>query len=377
MIPTSTPTLQDNPDAMGAARGPLRGLRVIEFAGIGPGPFAAMLLSDMGADVVRIDRPGAGARPVHDVVSRGRRVVEIDLRSPQGPAQALELLEHADALLEGFRPGVMERLGLGPDVVSQRNPRLVYGRITGWGQEGPMAHLAGHDIDYIALSGALATFGPRGAPPLPPQNLVGDYGGGSLYLVMGMLAALLEAKASGRGQVVDAAIVDGSASLLSLYLGRLVRGDWHAERATNMLDGAAHFYRCYETSDARYMAVGAIEPAFYAIFCERMGIDPTQMSQQDRARWPEFAQELSALFRQRTQGEWARHFEGTDACVCAVLTASEAAASSHLTGRGTYVELAGVLQPNAAPRFLRSGQAIQGPPPSQPGSVEDVLAGWK
>jgi alpha-methylacyl-CoA racemase len=357
-------------------RGPLRGLRVIEFAGIGPGPFAAMLLSDMGADVVRIDRPGAGARAVHDVVSRGRRVVEIDLRSQQGAPQAMQLLQHADALLEGFRPGVMERLGLGPDAVAQRNPRLVYGRITGWGQDGPMARLAGHDIDYIALSGALATFGPRDAPPLAPQNLVGDYGGGSLYLVMGMLAAMLEARASGKGQVVDAAIVDGAASLLSLYMGRLVRGDWHAERAANMLDGASHFYRCYETADGRHMAVGAIEPAFYAEFCQRMGLDAAQMPQQERARWPEFAERIAALFRQHTQAEWSQRFEGSDACVCAVLPPREAAAHPHLASRASYTELEGVLQPNAAPRFSRSGQAVQGPPPSAPCSLDEVLAGW-
>ncbi|RCW68488.1 alpha-methylacyl-CoA racemase [Pseudorhodoferax soli] len=335
-----------------------------------------MLLSDMGADIVRIDRPGAGARPAHDVVSRGRRVVEINLRTADGVEQALALLAKADALLEGFRPGVMERLGLGPDVVAARNPRLVYGRITGWGQDGPKALQAGHDIDYIALAGPLATFGPRGAPPLPPQNLVGDYGGGSLYLVMGMLAALLEARASGKGQVVDAAIVDGSASLLSLYMGRLVRGDWRAERASNMLDAASHFYRCYETRDGLYMAVGAIEPQFYAEFCARMGLDAADLPQHDRARWPEFSDRIAALFRQRSQVEWAAVFEGGDACVAPVLAPREAALHPHIAHRAVYRDLGGVLQPNAAPRFSRSGQGVQGPAPAAVSHVDEVVAGW-
>ena len=364
------------PASSSAARGPLRGLRVVEFAAIGPGPFAAMLLSDMGADVVRIDRPRAGARPYFDVVSRGRRVVEIDLRATGGAAQALRLLKHADALIEGFRPGVMERLGLAPEVVAERNSKLVYGRMTGWGQDGPLAKSAGHDIDYIALSGVLATFGPRGAPPLPPQNLVGDYGGGSLYLVMGMLAALLEARASGRGQVVDAAIVDGSASLLALYAGRLVKGDWHAERGVNMLDGAPHYYRCYETADGRYMAVGAIEPQFYALLLERLGIPPDTMPQQDRARWPEFSEVLATRFRRATQSEWQHRFEGTDACVCAVLPLHEAARHPHLAHRESFTTVEGVLQPNAAPRFSRSGQAVQGPPPVAATELETILAGW-
>ncbi|MBA2962669.1 MULTISPECIES: CaiB/BaiF CoA transferase family protein [Ramlibacter] len=356
--------------------GPLRGLRVIELAGIGPGPFAAMLLSDMGADVVRIDRPGAGVRPPFDVVSRGRRVVEIDLRSPGGAQQALTLLERADALLEGFRPGVMERLGLGPAAVWQRNPRLVYGRMTGWGQDGPLAATAGHDIDYIALSGALATLGPAGAPPLPPMNLVGDYGGGSLYLVMGMLAALLEARSSGLGQVVDAAVLDGSASLLALYAGRVVRGDWLRERGANMLDGAPHYYRCYETADGRFMAVGAIEPQFYATLCERLGIDPASMPQQDRARWAHHADRLAALFRTATQAEWITRFEGSDACVSPVLPMDEAAGHPHVAHRRSYTTVDGVLQPNAAPRFSRSGQAVQGPPPATLSTPDDILAHW-
>jgi len=358
------------------ARGPLRGLRIVEFAGIGPGPFAAMLLADMGADVVRVDRPGAGRRPPFDVVSRGRRVVELDLRQPDGVEGAFALLEQADALLEGFRPGVMERLGLGPQAVAQRNPRLVYGRITGWGQEGPMASMAGHDINYIALSGALATFGPRGAEPLPPMNLVGDYGGGSTYLVIGMLAALLEARESGRGQVVDAAIVDGAASLLALYAGRLARGDWKPERSANQLDGAAHFYRCYETADGLHMAVGAIEPKFYALLCEGLGVDPAEVPQDDRARWPEFSRRFAAVFRQRTRAEWEQRFAGSDACVSPVLALHEAAAHAHLASRRSYTALDGVLQPAPAPRFSRSGQAVQGPPPAALATLADVVRGW-
>ncbi len=357
-------------------QGPLAGLRVLEFAGIGPGPFATMLLSDMGADVLRIDRPGAGPRPPHDVVSRGRRVVELDLQQAAAVDQVLELIARSDVLIEGFRPGVMERLGLGPDTALARQPALVYGRLTGWGQDGPLAQAAGHDIGYIALAGALATFGPAGSAPLPPMNLVGDYGGGSLYLTTGILAALHEAKASGRGQVVDAAIVDGTASLLALYAGRTSGGLWSDQRGANLLDGAAHYYRCYRTSDARYMAVGAIEPKFFAVLCRVLGVDPAEVPQADRAGWPDHAARFAALFATRTQAEWTAAFDGTDACVAPVLAPREAGAHPHMATRGVWRDIDGVLQPAAAPRFSRSGQGVQGPPPAAVQAVGEALAKW-
>ena len=358
-------------------RGPLAGLRVVEFAGLGPGPFAALLMSDMGADVLRIDRPGAGVRAAFDVVSRGRRVVELDLQSREGSATAMELLAHAQVLIEGFRPGVMERLGLGPDAVLAKNPAMIYGRMTGWGQTGPLAKTAGHDINYIALGGALAAFGPRGAAPLPPMNLVGDYGGGSLYLVMGILAALHESKASGQGQVVDAAVMDGTASLMALYTGRVARGDWSIERGSNMLDGAAHYYRSYETADGGYMAVGAIEPKFFASLCAVLGVDPAGVPQQDRARWPEFGEKFAAIFRTRTRAEWTAAFGTSDACVAPVLSYQEARQHPHLAARGTYCDMAGVTQPAAAPRFSRSGQGVQGPPPATLTPHEEALSHWQ
>jgi alpha-methylacyl-CoA racemase len=268
--------------------GPLRGVRVIEFAGLGPGPFACMLLADMGADIVRIDRPGAKPRHPMDLIGRGRRTVHLDLKSEDDRKQVFELLAYSDVLVEGFRPGVMERLGLGPDAIAQVNPRLVYGRMTGWGQDGPLAQAAGHDINYIALTGALAVNGARDSAPLPPLNLVGDYGGGSLYLVAGILAALLEARASGLGQVVDAAICDGALSLMSLAQGQRLRGSFTEERGSNMLDGGAPYYASYRTSDDKYVCVGAIEPQFFALLCEKLELDPVlRDAQNDRKRWPE------------------------------------------------------------------------------------------
>ncbi len=371
MAPATDPTAAAAPRV-----GPLSDLRVVEFAGIGPGPFATMLLSDMGADVLRIDRRGAGVRPPTDVVSRGRRVVELDLQQAVDVGHALDLLARADVLIEGFRPGVMERLGLGPEVVLQRNPALVYGRLTGWGQTGPLARTAGHDINYIALAGALAAMGPRGGEPLPPMNLVGDYGGGSLYLTTGILAALHAVRRSGKGQVVDAAIVDGTASLMALYAGRVAKGDWSTERGSNMLDGAAHFYRSYATADGRHMAVGAIEPKFYASFCAILGVDPADFPQQERARWAQMGEALAAIFRTRSQAAWTAAFEGSDACVSPVLPYLEAQAHPQLAARGSYCEVAGVVQPGPAPRFSVSGQAVQGPAPSVLTSVADALGQW-
>ncbi len=357
-------------------KGPLAGLRVVEFAGLGPGPFAAMLLSDMGADVLRIDRPAAGVRPAFDVISRGRRAMELDLQTPTGSAAAMAVLARSHILIEGFRPGVMERLGLGPAEVLAANPGLIYGRMTGWGQTGPLAKAAGHDINYIALGGALAAFGPPGSAPLPPMNLVGDYGGGSLYLVMGILAALHESKASGMGQVVDAAVMDGTASLMALYTGRIARGDWSAQRGTNMLDGAAHYYRNYETSDGGFMAVGAIEPKFFAILCGVLGVDTAEVPQADRARWPEFGERFAAIFKRRTRDEWTQAFGSSDACVAPVMSFQEAHLHPHMAERGIYCEVEGVRQPAAAPRFSRSGEGVQGPPPATLTSTDEALAQW-
>jgi len=367
-------TRLDSPAA--EARGPLAGLRVIEFAGIGPGPFAAMLLSDMGADIVRIDRPGAGIRSAHDIVSRGRRVVELDIRTPAGAERALDLTANADALIEGFRPGVMERLGLGPDAVLARNPRLIYGRLTGWGQDGPLAHSAGHDINYIALGGALAAFGPAGREPQPPMNLVGDYGGGSLYLVSGILAAIYERQSSGRGQVIDAAVMDGTASLMALYAGRAGRGDWQRERGVNMLDGVAHYYRSYETSDGRYMAVGAIEPKFFETLCRILGVDVAEVPQQPRERWALHAARFEKIFRSRTRAEWTAAFDGTDACVAPVLDFIDGDSHPHVAARRIWRTVDGVTQPAPAPRFSRSGVVIQGPPPNELSSAEEILGAW-
>lgn len=352
--------------------GPLRGLRIVEFAGIGPAPFAAMLLADMGADVVRIVRPGTPRLEASDIVERGRRVVSLDLKLREGAESALQLGDRADALIEGFRPGVMERLGLGPDLALRRNPRLVYGRMTGWGQTGPLATVAGHDIDYIALTGALHAIGEGGRGPVPPLNLLGDFGGGSLYLVMGMLAALLEAKRSGRGQVIDAAIVDGAASLLTFIYAAIARGAWRDERGANLLDGAAPFYTTYRCADDEYIAVGALEPQFHEVLIARLGLD--QEAFKDRLNtesWPRLRQILQHTFAQRTRREWCELFEGTDACVAPVLSLSEAAAHPHMAARGTMVAVDGVACPAPAPRFSRTPSALKPIDPAihDPGAI--------
>jgi len=358
--------------------GPLRGLRVVEFAGIGPGPFAGMLLSDMGADVVRIDRPGIGGCDPRDFVSRGRRLVRLDLKTPDGRDQALGLLEHADALIEGFRPGVMERLGLGPEAVAARNPRLVYGRMTGWGQSGPLAHAVGHDINYVSLTGALAAIGPDGRGPVPPLNLVGDYGGGALYLVVGMLAALYEARDSGRGQVIDAAMCDGAASLMTQFFALAAMGRWNETREANLLDGGAHFYRVYQCADDRHLAIGAIEPQFYARLRELLGLtDPEFDHQGDQAHWPALRDKLAAIIRTRTRDDWCRLLEGTEACVTPVLAMSEAAAHPHMMARGTFVPVGTEVQPAPAPRFSRTRSGIQGTPPDRIVEAKAVIAQWE
>ena len=345
-------------------QGPLFGVRVVEFAGIGPGPFCGMLLADMGADVLRIDRPDAPPAKPHQVTQRGRRSLALDLKNPAAVALCLALLERADIMFEGYRPGVMERLGLGPDIALGRNPKLIYGRMTGWGQTGPLAHAAGHDIDYIAISGALHAIGTN-ARPVVPLNLIGDYGGGALYLAMGLLAALVHARSTGQGQVVDAAMCDGAASLMSFFYGLRAAGSHRPERAANMLDGGAPFYDVYRCSDGEWIALGAIEPQFYANLLKALGLeeDEAVASQMERDFWPSQSDRLAAVIATKTRAEWCALLEGSDACFAPVLEMDEAPAHRHNRARQTFVELAGVVQPAPAPRFSSTPGAIQGPPP--------------
>ncbi|MGW9449090.1 CaiB/BaiF CoA transferase family protein [Streptomyces sp. NPDC055632] len=351
--------------------GPLAGVRVVELAGIGPGPFAAMLLADLGADVVRVDRPGGpglGIDPARDLTNRNKRSVLVDLKAEDGPATVLDLAERADVLIEGYRPGVAERLGVGPDACLARNPRLVYGRMTGWGQDGPLAPTAGHDIGYIAITGALGMIGPDPeGPPAIPANLLGDYAGGSLYLVIGVLAALQHARAHGEGQVVDAAIVDGTAHLTTMIRGMLAAGSWQDRRGTNLLDGGCPFYGVYATSDGGHMAVGALEEQFYAEFVRLLGIgDEAAAGRYDLARWPDLREAVAKAFLSRTRQEWTEVFDGSDACVAPVLSLDEAPSHPHLAARGTFAEHDGQVQPAPAPRFsvtpgtLRTGPALPG-----------------
>mgnify|MGYP003326328157 FL=1 len=362
--------------------GPLEGVRIIELAGLGPAPFAGMMLADAGADVVRIDRSDRATYPPReephvDLMNRGRRSVAVDLKHPDGVALVLRLVEQADGLMEGFRPGVAERLGLGPDDCLGRNPRLVYGRMTGYGQEGPMAPAAGHDIDYIALSGALEAIGRAGERPVPPLNLVGDFGGGGMLLAFGMVAAILGARATGAGQVIDAAMVDGAAALMTMTYTLRSAGIWGDERGTNLLDTGAHFYEVYETSDGRYMAVGAIEPQFYAELIRLLGLEGTELpGQMDREAWPAMKERFAAIFATRTRDEWEAVFAGSDACVAPVLSPAEAPGHPHNQVRGTFTEVAGVVQPAPAPRFLGTPGAIRRPPPNPGQHGDDALGEW-
>lgn len=355
--------------------GPLEGVKVVELAGIGPAPFACMMLAELGAEVLRIDRPGGGPSlgpPELDLLNRGRRSAALDLKQPAAVDVVRRLVAQADVLVEGFRPGVAERLGLGPEDCQAINPRLVYGRMTGWGQDGPLAQTAGHDIDYLALSGALHLIGRAGGPPQVPANLLGDFAGGSLYLVIGVLAALHESQRSGRGQVVDAAIVDGSAHLTTMLLGALAAGSWRQERGTNLLDTGAPFYDVYETADGKHVAVGALEPQFYAELIDKLGIDAPDRN--DPAQWPELRKVLTETFRQRTQAEWAELFDGSDACVTPVLP--PAAEHPHLVARGTFVDHHGVRQAAPAPRFDRTPTSLDRPP-ARPGEhTREALADW-
>ncbi|WP_236061473.1 CaiB/BaiF CoA transferase family protein [Actinacidiphila acididurans] len=355
-------------------------VRVVELAGIGPGPFAAMLLADLGADVVRVDRPGGpdlGIDPAYDLTNRNKRSVVIDLKSDGGPAAVLDLVERADILIEGYRPGVAERLGVGPDACLARNPRLVYGRMTGWGQHGPLAATAGHDIGYIAVTGALGLTGPADGPPAAPANLLGDYAGGSLYLVTGLLAALHHARLHGEGQVVDAAIVDGTAHLTTMIHAMRAAGAWQDRRAANLLDGGAPFYGVYETADGGWMALGALEERFWARFAELLGLTAAQAGlRADPARWPELRAAVAARFKTRTRQEWTGVFTGTDACVAPVLPLGEAPDHPHLAGRGTFVRAGGVTQPAPAPRFSVTPTAVRRPP-ARPGEhTEEVARDW-
>jgi alpha-methylacyl-CoA racemase len=339
------------------ASGPLTGVRIVEFAGIGPGPFACMMLADMGAEVVTLDRVGA-RKNLKSVAGRGRKVVELDLKDKAAIGQVIDLLANADALIEGFRPGVMERLGLGPDVVSAKNPRLVYGRMTGWGQEGPLAQAAGHDINYISVTGALAAIGPREKPALP-LNLVGDFGGGALYLVVGVLAALLEAKKSGNGQVVDAAMCDGAASLMSMFFDMTASGRWIEGREQNFLDGGAHFYGVYECSCGNFISIGSIEPQFYALLREHAGLSDDFDAQMDRKAWPALKEKLTQVFKTKSRDNWCKIMEGTDVCFAPVLTMAEAPRHPHMVARKIFVSRHGVTQPAPAPRFSRTPSAIR------------------
>src|SRR5450631_864621 len=345
--------------------GPLAGVKIVELAGIGPGPFAGMLLSDMGADIIRVDRaqqvnPATFDKPNLEPLYRGRRSIGVDLKNPEGVELVLRLVEGADALFEGFRPGVTERLGLGPDACLARNPKLVYGRMTGWGQEGPMAQAAGHDINYIALAGALAHFGRAGGKPTPPINIVGDFGGGGMFLAFGVVCGILEAQRSGRGQVIDAAMVDGSAILMSMMWGLKVIGFWDEAMGVNVLDTGAPFYDTYETKDGKFVSLGSLEPQFYAELVNRLGLaDAGLPAQMDRAGWPGLREWFTALFKTKTRDEWSAILEHSDACFAPVLTMSEAVEHPHIKARGTVINRAGVDQPAPAPRFSRTAAEVQ------------------
>jgi alpha-methylacyl-CoA racemase len=362
--------------------GPLQGMKVIEIAGIGPGPFCAMMLSDMGAEVLRVDRmtnvrAGDARSAAANVHGRGRRSIAVDLKTPEGVDLVLRMIDQADALIEGFRPGVMERLGLGPDVCLARNPRLVYGRMTGWGQEGPMSQAAGHDINYIALAGVLHAIGRKGQKPTPPLNLVGDYGGGGMLLAFGVVCALLERAGSGKGQVVDAAMVDGAAALMSAAYGSLHTGRWVEERGSNTLDSGTPYYETYETADGKYVSLGSLEPQFYAELMERLGLTKDlELSARDPGSWPRLRETLTAIFSTKTRDQWTDLLAGTDVCFAPVLSMSEAVEHPHNVARGTFIELEGVKQPAPAPRFSRTRPKVTRPPSRAGQDTDEALRDW-
>ena len=359
--------------------GPLSGVRVIEIASLAPAPFGCMILADLGADVLRVDRAercGPDATAGAEPLSRGRRSIGLNLKDPAALALLLRLTEDADVLVEGFRPGVAERLGFGPEVCAEHNPGLIFARMTGWGQDGPLAPTAGHDIDYISVSGALSTVGRAGQAPVPPVNLLGDFGGGGMLLAIGILAALVERASSGRGQVIDAAMVDGSALLTAFIYGMRARGGWQDERGTNTLDGGAPFYDTYATADGKYVGVGALEPQFYAALLHGLGLtDAGLPAQHDRDGWPVLRQRFAETFASRTRAEWEQVFAGTDGCVAPVLTLGEAPAHPHALARNSFVEVAGLTQPAPAPRFGRTAAATPAPPPRPGADTDTVLSG--
>ena len=366
-------------EARTPGHGPLTGVRVVELAGIGPGPFAAMLLADLGADVVRVDRPGGAGLavdPAYDVTNRNKRSVIVDLKSPEGPGRVLDLAARADILIEGYRPGVAERLGVGPGACHARNPHLVYGRMTGWGQDGPLAPRAGHDIAYIALTGTLGMIGAPDQPPAVPANLLGDYAGGSLYLVVGVLAALHHARGGGTGQVVDAAIVDGTSHLAAMLHGMLAAGRWQDRRGANLLDGGCPYYGTYETADGRYMAVGSLEPRFYEEFLTLLGLPEHSGARKDPTRWGELREAVAARFKSRTRDEWTALFEGSDACVAPVLSLREAPDHPHLAERGTFTDHGGITQPAPAPRFSATPTAVRTGPARPGADTAEVARDW-
>ncbi len=360
--------------------GPLKGMKIIEIGSIGPGPFCAQMLADMGANIIRVDRKVDNwdlTANKYNVLHRSRRSIAVDLKNPEGIEVVLKLVEKADALIEGFRPGVMERLGLGPNVCYQRNPKLTYGRMTGWGQEGPMAQAAGHDINYISLSGALHAIGRNGENPVPPLNLLGDFGGGGMLLAFGIMCGVYEAQKSGQGQVVDAAMVDGSATLMNIFFGLMAAGVWTDQKGTNLLDGGAHFYDTYETSDGKWISLGSIEPQFYTLLLKIAGIDdPDFNNQMDRNKWPELKKKTADIFKTKTRDEWCDLMEGTDVCFAPVLSMEEAVKHPHNIERKTFVEVEGVIQPAPAPRFSRTKPEIQGPPPGPGQHNDSALSEW-
>jgi alpha-methylacyl-CoA racemase len=365
-------------------KGPLSGYRIIEIAGIGPGPFAAMMLADMGAEVIRVERAQSVKTPASttahwDTLLRGRQNIAIDLKNPQGVEALLQLVEKADALIEGFRPGVMERLGIGPEQCAQRNPKLVFGRMTGWGQDGPYAPQAGHDINYIALAGALAHFSRAGEAPVPPLNMVGDFGGGGMFLAYGVVCALLEAQKSGTGQVIDTAMIDGSAVLMSMFWAMKNIGMFNENApGTNLLDTGAHFYDVFQCSDDKYISIGSIEPQFYALLLEKTGLtnDPEFQKQMDATQWPVLKQRLQDVLKQKTQAQWCTIMEGTDVCFAPVLTMTEATQHPHHIARNTFINIAGVTQPAPAPRFSRTSPATPTPPAHAGQHSKQILTNW-
>src|SRR5712691_1763475 len=369
----------------GKPMGPLEGVRMVELAGIGPAAFCAMLLSDMGAEVIRVDRAAnvghdvgrEGEDPRFGLLQRGRRNIAVDLKNPAGVDAVLRLIDRADALIEGFRPGVMERLGLAPALCLARNSKLVYGRMTGWGQDGPIAHTAGHDINYIALSGALHSIGEAGGPPVPPLNLIGDFGGGALYLAMGVLAGIISARATGQGQIIDCSMVEGSASLMMMMYGALAAGAWKEERGSNRTDGGAHFYHVYQTRDGEYVSVGSIEPQFYALLLQHTGLEGESLPEQtDKGSWPDMQTRLARIFKTKTRAEWTAIMQQTDICFAPVLRMSEAMQHPHNVHRQSFVEIDGVAQPGPAPRFLGTPTQVQSPPARVGEHTDAILKDW-